>query len=213
MIQGVLLDVDGVIVDSEGVITVAITRMFAELGLAVDPGDFPPYVGRGEDECLAGIAAKYDLALDAPKAKARTFEIYAGMSLELHPLPGVREFIRRCRQRGLKLAAATSADEIKLRINLRAAGLSRQTFDGIVTGQDVAKRKPDPEIFLAAARHLGLAAGNCLVVEDAVSGLAAASAAGARCLALTTSFSAAELALADWIAPTLAAAPEACLDW
>jgi beta-phosphoglucomutase-like phosphatase (HAD superfamily) len=75
--------------------------------------------------------------------------------------------------------------------------------------------KPAPDIFLEAARRLGLEPSCCLVIEDAVSGVVAAKAAGALCLGLTTSFSADRLkeAAADWTAPDLASAPEAVLDW
>ncbi|TMD78939.1 MAG: hypothetical protein E6I82_00440 [Chloroflexi bacterium] len=70
-----------------------------------------------------------------------------------------------------------------------------------------------PDIFLEACRRIGLPPATCLVVEDAVSGVTAAKAAGARCLALTTTFEAAQLAHADWIAPDLAHAPAEALAW
>src|SRR5437868_3521532 len=73
--------------------------------------------------------------------------------------------------------------------------------------------KPAPDIFLAACRALLLAPAECLVVEDAVSGVQAAKAAGARCLGLTTSFDSAALAAADWTARDLAHVPQAALDW
>ena len=98
-------------------------------------------------------------------------------------------------------------------INLREIGLPPETFDAVVNGLDVEKKKPDPEIFLAAARRLDTPITHCLVVEDAVNGVAAACAAGARCLALLTSFSKKQLAGADWFANTLADAPPDALDW
>jgi beta-phosphoglucomutase-like phosphatase (HAD superfamily) len=75
--------------------------------------------------------------------------------------------------------------------------------------------RPAPDIFLEAARRLGLEPSCCLVIEDAVSGVAAARAAGARCLGLTTSFSAEQLAVdgAEWTAADLAAAPDEVLGW
>jgi len=78
------------------------------------------------------------------------------------------------------------------------------------TGEDVTHKKPAPDIFLEAARRLGLDPTLCLVIEDAVSGVTAAKSAGSRCLGLTTSFSVEQLAAAgvDWTAATLAEAPE-----
>ena len=76
-------------------------------------------------------------------------------------------------------------------------------FDAIVVGEDVSHKKPAPDIFLLAANRLKLKPEECLVVEDAVSGVAAAKAAGSRCLALTTSFCQEELAQADLFATDL----------
>jgi HAD superfamily hydrolase (TIGR01509 family) len=214
MIAGVIFDMDGVLVDTEEWICRAATAMFAEKGLTVRPEDFRPFIGAGENRYLGGVAEKYGLELDLDRDKARTYDIYAEIVKgQLQPLPGVRRFLDRCRGRDLKLALATSADEVKMRVNLREIGLSAGTFEAAVNGLDVERKKPDPQIFLLASAKLGLDPRRCLIVEDAVNGVAAARAAGARCLALTTSFSAGDLAGADWIAPSLAEAPEAALDW
>ena len=90
--------------------------------------------------------------------------------------------------RGLKLAVASSADRMKVEGNLRALKLPPDTFHALVVGEDVTHKKPAPDIFLEAARRLGLDPSACLVIEDAVSGVAAAKAAGCRCLGITTSF-------------------------
>ena len=113
----------------------------------------------------------------------------------------------------MRLAVASSADCVKVTINLGEIGLPADTFDAVVNGLDVVNKKPDPEIFLTAAAKLALDPAECLVVEDAVNGVEAAKAAGMRCLALTTSFTPDDLKDADWIAGTLADAPEAALDW
>ena len=214
MLKGVIFDMDGVLVDSERFICEAGIRMFAEHGVEAKPEDFVPFVGAGENRYLGGVAEKHGFPIDIERDKARTYEIYGGIVKgRLDPLPGVHEFICKCRARGLKLAVATSADEIKMVTNLKEIGIPPETFDTVVNGLDVEKRKPDPEIFLQAAGKLGLAGGDCLVVEDAVNGVKAAKAAGARCLGLTTSFSGDDLEGADWISSTLADAPDAALDW
>jgi HAD superfamily hydrolase (TIGR01509 family) len=213
MLKGVIFDMDGVIVDSEKFICEAAMKMFAEHNLIVKPEDFLPFVGAGEDRYIGGVAEKYGLAIDIEEAKRRTYQIYGELVKgRLEPLPGVCEFIRKAREKGLKLAVASSADRIKININLTEAGIPPETFDVIVSGQDVVNKKPDPEIFLTAAGRLGLSPSECLVVEDAVNGVAAAKAGGFRCLALTTSFTPEELAGADWIVPTLAEAPDEVLE-
>ncbi len=214
MIQAVIFDMDGVLVDSEEFICEAAMRMFAEHGVAVAAEDFLPFVGAGENRYLGGVAEKHGFPVDIERDKARTYDIYAEIVRgRLEPLPGVHEFLARCRERGLRRALATSADEVKMLVNLREIGVPPETFDAVVNGLDVERRKPHPDIFLAAARRMGVQAGSCLVVEDAPNGVAAAVAAGARCLALTTSFSPDELSGADWLASTLADAPDRVLEW
>jgi len=214
VIQGVIFDMDGVLVDSEEFICKAAIQMFAEHGVEMKPDDFLPFVGAGENRYLGGPAEKAGFAIDIERDKARTYALYAEIvSGQLEPLDGVHEFIGRCRDRGLRLGLATSADEVKMLINLREIGVPPETFDAAVNGLDVEKKKPDPEIFLAAAAKMNVPIADCLVVEDAVNGVAAAKAAGARCLALLTSFSREELAGADWYSNTLADAPGTVLDW
>lgn len=202
---------DGVLCDSEPFICEAAMRMFAQRHqLQVRPEDFLPFVGAGEDRYLGGVAEKYGVALQLEADKKRTYDIYLEIIRgRLHPLAGVGEFIAACRKSGLKLAVATSADERKMRGNLAEIGLPPETFDVCVNGLEVVHKKPDPEIFLLAIRRLGLESADCLVVEDAPNGIRAAKSAGAQCLGLSTSFSAAELKAvgAGWTAPDLAHVP------
>jgi HAD superfamily hydrolase (TIGR01509 family) len=122
-------------------------------------------------------------------------------------------FIEKAKSKGLRLAVATSADRVKMEVNLNNIGIPESTFDATVNGLEVERKKPHPDIFLLAAQRIGVAPEHCLVVEDAMSGVEAAKKAGARCLGLTTSFSEQQLAKADWHAIDLSEAPEECLDW
>jgi beta-phosphoglucomutase len=213
MIKAVIFDMDGVLIDSEPFIREAAVRMFAEHGLTVQPEDFLPFTGAGEDRFIGGVAEKYGFTLDPIRDKDRTYEIYGEIVQgSLHPLPGVHEFIDKARSRGLKLAVASAADRVKVTINLREMGISHDTFDAVVTGSDVTHKKPDPEIFLTAAKMMGVEPANCLVCEDAVNGTKAAKAAGMRCLGITTSFTPEQLQ-ADWHAPDLGEASDEVLGW
>jgi beta-phosphoglucomutase len=211
---GVIFDMDGVLLDSEPFICKAACMMFAERGLTVKPEDFIPFVGAGENRYIGGVAEKYNFPVDIIEVKRRTYEIYLDIIKgQLEPLPGVHGFLGACRKAGKKMALATSADYVKAEGNLREIGLPMSTFDAVITGDDVVHKKPHPEIFVTSAQKLGLDPRTCLVVEDAVNGVAAAKAAGSRCLALTTSFSREKLTGADWFAPTLAEAPPEVLHW
>jgi len=215
-IAGVIFDMDGVLVESEPFIAEAAVRMFAEKRVAVRSEDFRPFIGMGEDRFLGGVAEARGVVLEMPRDKVRTYEIYLELIQgRLQPLPGVAEFIGRCRSLGLRLAVASSADRMKVEGNLRALGLPSGTFDAVVVGEDIILKKPAPDIFLEAARRLGLEPGACLVIEDAVAGVRAARAAGSRCLGITTSFEADRLMAegANWTAANLASASDKVLEW
>jgi len=214
MIKGVLFDMDGVLVDSESFICKAAILMFNELGINALPDDFIPFVGMGENRYIGGVAEKYGLSVNIDKVKARTYQIYETIIRgQLKPLPGVYEFIEKCRKKELKLAIATSADTVKMEVNLREIGLSSSTFDATITGLDVINKKPFPDIYIKAAGCIGVKPEECLVAEDAVSGVKAAKVAGCKCLAVTTSFDREKLKEADWICNSLMDAPDEALNW
>lgn len=207
-LKGVIFDMDGVLCDSEPFIYLAAKQMFMETyGVDPEKEDFAAGVGAGEDRYLGVVAEKYGVRLEFPRDKTRTYDIYLEIIRgKLPPLPGVGDFVSLCRERGLRLAVASSADRVKVTGNLREIGLASGTFDAVLSGDQVARKKPDPEIFLAAAARLGLSAADCLVVEDAPNGIRAGKSAGSACLGLTTSFDSTTLlsAGADWIAQNLA---------
>ncbi|MFP4105997.1 MAG: HAD family hydrolase [Phycisphaerae bacterium] len=208
-LRGVIFDMDGVLCDSEEYICQAARKMFQErYQTDVPPEDFLPFVGAGEDRYVGGPAEKHGLRIDLQADKARTYELYLEVIQgKMDPLPGVLEFVELMRMRGVKLAVATAADHVKMAGNLKEIGLPEDTFDAIVTGSDVERKKPNPDGFLLAAERLAIPAEECMVVEDAINGCKAAKAAGSVCLGLTTSFTDEQLiqAGADFTAPHLGA--------
>lgn len=204
LIRSVIFDMDGVLTDSEPLICEAAVAMFHERGVRVRPEDFTPFVGTGENRYLGGVAEQYGYTIDLSQAKHRTYELYLQMVPErLKAFPGAMQLVRQCRTEGLRIALASSADPIKIHANLARIQLPCEQWDAIVSGEDVIHKKPAPDIFLAAAKRLGLRPEACVVVEDAVHGIQAAKAAGMRCVAVAQTFPAELLREADWVAASM----------
>ncbi len=208
--EAVLFDRDGVLVDSEIFIAEAAIKMFAEHpGIRGRQEDFLPFVGAGENRYLGGVAALYGIDQNIERDKAKTYEIYGEIIRgRLKELPGAKQFVETCRNSGIAVALATSADEVKMIYSLREISLPVDSFDVRVNGLEVEHKKPSPDIYLEAARRLGVDPARCLVAEDAVNGVQSGKAAGARVLGITSSFSEEELreAGADYVAADLAEA-------
>jgi HAD superfamily hydrolase (TIGR01509 family) len=197
-IHAVIFDMDGVLADSEPILNAAAMAMFKEKGLGVQPTDFLPFVGAGEDRYIGGVAEKYHFPLDLPAAKKRTYEIYLDLvPSQLEAFHGAHDLVYACRKADLYVAVASSADKIKVVANLQKISLPPEFWDAAVVADDVRRQKPAPDIFLAAAKKLNANPSSCVVVEDAVNGIQAAKAAGMRCIAIASTFPATRLQEAD----------------
>ncbi len=206
--RGILFDMDGVLCDSEPFLYEAARQMFEErYNLRLAREDFAPFVGTGEDRYLGGVAEVKGISLRMPDDKEYTYVIYLEIIRgRLRALPGVHDFIKAARAAGYRLAVASSADRVKLNGNLNEIGLPSSQFDTVLTGSDVERKKPAPDLFLKAAEQIGLPPSACWVIEDSPSGLQAARAGGFRSVGLTSTFPADVLraAGADHTAPDLA---------
>jgi beta-phosphoglucomutase len=197
-IRTVIFDMDGVLVDSEPLINAAAIAMFKEHGLIVQPEDFLPFVGAGEDRYIGGVAEKYRFNINLPAAKKRTYQIYLELvPLKLEAFPGAQKLVQACHQSHFKIAVASSADLVKVAANLQKINLPPEIWDAVVTGEQVQRKKPQPDIFLSVARSLGVDPETCVVVEDAINGIQAAKTAGMRCVAVAQTFPADRLQQAD----------------
>lgn len=197
-IRAVIFDMDGVLVDSEPLINAAAIAMFREKGLAVQPEDFLPFVGAGEDRYIGGVAEKYHFPLDVLQAKKRTYEIYLDLvPTQLEAFPGVHALVDTCRKAGLRVAVASGTDRVKALAGLQKIGLSEEAWDTVVSGEQVKHNKPAPDIFLLTADKLEMAPTACVVLEDSFNGIRAAKAAGMRCVAVAQTFPVSRLQEAD----------------
>ncbi|MBN1351603.1 HAD-IA family hydrolase [candidate division KSB1 bacterium] len=190
----VIFDMDGVLVDSEPVIEAAAIRGLAEFGVNAQPSDFIPFIGTGEIKYIGGVSEKYGVAYQTAM-KNRVYEIYLEIVDEkLKVQPGARHCLANLRRDGVPLVLASSADRIKINANLRVAGIPQNTFEVILSAEDVVHKKPSPEIYLKSAEKLGLPPDKCIVIEDALNGIQSAKAAGMACLAVSSTFDRKQLA-------------------
>ena len=206
MITGILFDMDGVLIDSEPIILSAAQAYFARRGIETKAGDFTPFVGAGDRRYLVGVGEKYGLSLDFDSERGELYELYGEAAQKASSFEGVHRFLSDAKRAGLKIALATGSEHHKALINLAAIGLSEADFDGVVTGEQVRRNKPAPDIYQLAALLMGLGPDQCLVVEDAIHGVVSAQRAGCAILAVPNTFDASALtaAGADLVLPTLA---------
>lgn len=192
--KAVLFDMDGVLIDSEWLMRDTSIQSLAEHGVAAKHEDFLEFTGCGEDRFIGGVAEKYGLTYTFAM-KERAYDFFGQRVMEETNVPeGVREMIETLHARGLKLAVCSAADRRKVLYNLMAIGVTEDTFGAFITGSEVERKKPFPDIYLMGAEKLGVAPEDCLVVEDAISGVQAAHAAGMDAAAVPTTFSSEELA-------------------
>lgn len=188
--QYILFDMDGVLMDSEPVITQAAMLGLKEFGVDAAYEDFHEFTGMGEDKFIGGVAQKHGVTYHTGMKK-RVYDIY----LEIVSADNLRVYeqtipaLKALKARGVRMALASSADHVKIAANLRVAGLDGGVFDVIIGGEDVANKKPAPDIYLLAAERLGCDPAHCLVIEDSAIGLAAAKAAGMRCMVTVSVYS------------------------
>ncbi len=202
MIHGIIFDMDGVLLNSEPATALASVRGMADFGIHAQPEDFNPYLGMGEKAYFGNVAEQYG-GTYTPEMKDRIYMYYQqNAKKDIILFEGVPDVIRALHRRGLKLAIASGSLPVKVNTNIDAAGLPRECFSAVVTSADVEKQKPNPEIFLTAAGRMAIDPADCIVVEDALSGVRGAKAGGMLCLGITSTFNAAQLLElgADWTA-------------
>ena len=176
--KAVLFDMDGVLIDSEEYMAKTGVRALKKYGIEAKESDFAEFVGCGENRYVGGVAEKYGVPYRT-EMKDYLYACYGEHVKEEANIPdGVLEVLHTLRSRGYKLAVCSSADRVKVLMNLGAIGAEETLFDHLVTGTDIKNPKPDPEIYQTGAASLGLAPAECIVVEDAPSGIRAAHAAG-----------------------------------
>ncbi len=214
MIKACIFDLDGVIVDTAHYHYLAWRRLANELGFDLSKEDNEKLKGVSRIHSLeiilnlGGISlSEYDKGVLANK-KNGWFVDYLERMAPDEIFPGVKPLLNELRRRGIKIALASSSKNAKTVIQLLHI---QNEFDVIVDGTMTVNSKPDPEIFLLAAKKLGLDPKDCLVFEDAEAGVEAALAAGMRCIGIG---SPAQLSKANKVISTTGAfQPEELSTW
>lgn len=187
--KAILFDMDGVLIESEFLMRDTAIQALNDYGIAPCHEDFLEFTGMGEDRFVGGVAEKYGLTY-TPAMKELAYDYYGKRVQQEACIPaGIKETLQTLHQKGLILAVCSAADLRKVRYNLQAIGVEESLFTALVTGSDVARKKPFPDIYLEGARRVGVEPEACLVVEDALSGIQAAHAAGMDAVGITSTFS------------------------
>jgi beta-phosphoglucomutase len=184
-IQGVIFDLDGVLVTTDEYHYLGWKRLAEELGIPFSREDNHRQRGVSRMESLEVILEKTTRTFsqtEKHELAERKNRYYVELLQNLAPadaLTGARDLLEELKRRGLLLAVGSSSRNTPL--IMQKVDLCRY-FDAVADGNDITRSKPDPEVFLLAAVRLGLDPASCVVVEDAEAGVAAAKAAGMRCI-------------------------------
>lgn len=186
--KAILFDMDGVLIESEWLMRATAIQALADYGVQAEHEDFLEFTGMGEDRFVGGVAEKHGLVYKT-EMKELAYDYYGQRVMaEAHIPAGVKEMLQELHSRGIILAVCSAADLRKVRYNIKAIGVEESLFTALVTGSDVARKKPFPDIYLEGARRVGMDPKDCLVVEDAVSGIQAAHAAGMDAVGIPSTF-------------------------
>ncbi|NML64546.1 HAD family hydrolase [Hymenobacter sp. RP-2-7] len=184
MIRTVIFDMDGVIIDTEPIHHAAFYKLFDELGIQVSAAEYASFLGSSTRNVMQQLQRLYSLPQDPEALVLRKRELFNEIfdtdpSLDL--LPGVRPLLDDIRRAGLGLVLASSASKATIKRVFDRFGLAPY-FAHVVSGEDFARSKPDPAIFLHAAELAATPVAECVVIEDSSNGMAAAHAAGIYCI-------------------------------
>lgn len=176
--KGAIFDMDGLLLDTERLYQESWVEMARQFGQTPDP-DFPSAVSGTNGEGMRTIIHAYYPMVDPYAFQtgciARVDDILdrQGAPVKL----GAYEILEYLQERGLKLAVASSSGQERIRKNLRKTGLDK-FFQAVVSGQEVLRGKPEPDIFLLAAERISCIPADCYVFEDSINGVRAGMAAG-----------------------------------
>lgn len=189
-IRAVVFDMDGVLLDSEPLHQIVVNDLLAEHGVQLTEELYSHYLGTTLEYTWEDLIRRFslpgDIAWWASRYSDAIIESYRQHSV---PSPGAVELVEGLRARGIPLAVASSSRAGWVEVALNTLGV-RAAFDVVVTGDMVTRSKPDPEIYLLAARRLEVDPRYCLAIEDAPKGVKSARSAGMTVVGVRTEYTA-----------------------
>jgi beta-phosphoglucomutase-like phosphatase (HAD superfamily) len=178
-ITAIVFDMDGLMLDTEPLYKTAWQQASAELGFELDDSAYSRLVGRPAGDCECEVVERFGPGFPIQRFRVRWPELWRGsvQAQGIRKKSGLLELLSFVDAHGLAKAIATSSGADYAEFSLRSAGLSGR-FSTVVTGDEVARGKPAPDIYSEAARQLGRSPAECVALEDSDAGVLAASAAG-----------------------------------
>jgi beta-phosphoglucomutase family hydrolase len=186
MNYAVIFDMDGVLLDSGPPHFRSWQLLARENGLEMTETLFWESFGKTNDQILPLLFKRSLKAEESKRFSDRKEELYREIIRgKVQPLPGLKKLIEDLAKPGMKLAVGSSGPRLNVELVIEELGLG-EYISSYTCAEDVTRGKPDPEVFIKAAKKLGIPPERCLVVEDSVHGIEAAMRAGMKCIAITT---------------------------
>jgi len=178
----VIFDMDGVLIDSNDAIWKAQNEVLKRHGIELGPTEIRGYLGKSLRDNLEEWNRKYNLSIDIESHTKETWAIELKILEKMRPDQNLIKLLNILRKNNVAMAVGTSSDNFIAEKILKILNI-KDYFQAIVTSSDVPNHKPNPDIFLEAARRLKTEPKECIVFEDASNGIEAARRAGMKCIA------------------------------
>lgn len=201
MMKAIIFDMDGVLTLTTSIQSEAESKVLSRVGISINPEALVnKYCGWKDIDVLKDILQRNNINADSEKLRKEKWNIvYKKLTQNgVSEIPGAKEIIEKLESHGYTLSVASATSAKFINIVLDKLGI-KEKFAVIISGDDVKTGKPNPDIFLLTAKKLKIQPKECVVIEDAPTGVLAAKRAKMKCIAITTTHKREELKDADKI--------------